>query len=186
MRRTCARASVAGMLAVGLAGCSTTSVSPSAAPTAPLSSVSPAPVLDLQLRPVLDVSTAEAGQCPSTAVASPDPDAAATACSQDRLLVYSLAPAAVTGARVTGLEASPAQGRATVQIRLDPRGGAALSRVTADGALRSSPQSQLAILSHGRVQSAPTVTEQIDGSVMVITGFETLEDAQQAVDFLAS
>jgi preprotein translocase subunit SecD len=48
------------------------------------------------------------------------------------------------------------------------------------------PRNQLALVSHGRVQSAPAITEAIDGNVIVFTGFASVDDAQKALDFLTS
>ena len=142
--------------------------------------------LDLQLRPVLDVATATAGQCGTTPPPTPDPAQPAQLCSQDRTLLVSLGPAAVTGPRVTGLDATMTSRQPQLQVKLDAQGGAALTRATAEGMLLPAPRNQLALVSHGRVQSAPVITEAIDGNVIVFTGFATVEDAQAAADFLAS
>ena len=101
---------LACLAASALAGCSvtTTSVSPTTSAT-PNPSESPAPELDLQLRPVLDIANATAGQCPETPPPSAPAASAAQVCSQDRILLYSLGPAAVTGGSVTGLDATDAE-----------------------------------------------------------------------------
>ena len=179
------------LLAAGaLTGCSvSTTTTPSSVSATPSSSGTPtaeatAPELDLQLRPVLDIANAQAGQCGETPPPTPDPRAPAQLCSQDRILLYSLGPAGVTGARVTSIEATMTSRTPQVQVKLDAQGGASLTRLTAEGMLEPTPRNKLAIVSHGRVQSAPTITDSIDGAVLVITGFPTVEDAQQAVDFL--
>ena len=175
---------------VALSGCSVSTTSTpssvSATPTAAGTSTpgASAPELDLQLRPVLDIANAQAGQCGETPPPTPDPTAPAQLCSQDRILLYSLGPAGVTGARVTSVEATITSRTPQVQVKLDAQGGASLTRLTAEGMLQPTPRNRLAIVSHGRVQSAPTITEAIDGAVLVITGFPTVEDAQRAVDFL--
>jgi preprotein translocase subunit SecD len=173
------------LVAGALAGCSVSTTStPSSVSATPTSSDTPAPELDLQLRPVLDIANAQAGQCGQTAPPTPDPKAPAQLCSQDGILLYSLGPAGVTGARVTSLEATITSRTPQVQVKLDAQGGASLTRLTAEGMLEPTPRNKLAIVSHGRVQSAPTITEPIDGAVLVITGFPTVEDAQTAIDFL--
>lgn len=172
-------------LSVLLGGCSTVSTT-TTTPTTPAtsSSATPARVPDLQLRPVLGLVAAQAGDCPSPAPASPDPGSPAHLCSQDGLVVYSLGPAGVTGDRVTGLVATMTERTPQVQIRLDGEGGAALTRLTAEGMVATPPRNRLAIVSHGRVQSAPTITDSIDGGVLVITGFDSVDAAQKAVNFL--
>lgn len=172
-------------VSVALAGCSavsTTTVAPTT--VAPQPSSSPTHELDLQLRPVLGVANAQAGDCPTPPPATPDPRQPARLCSQDGFLLYSLGPAGVTGARVTGLEATMTERTPQVQVRLDGEGGAALTRLTAQGMVAPPPRDRLAIVSHGRVQSAPTITDSIDGGVLVITGFDSVDAAQKAVDFL--
>jgi preprotein translocase subunit SecD len=170
-----------------LAGCSI-STTTSAAPVsvAPTPSESPTTVLDVQLRPVLDIATATAGQCAVTPPPSPDPAQPAQVCSQDRTLLLSLAAAAVTGQHVTGLEATMTSRQPQLQVKLDAQGGAALTRVTAQGMSQAAPRNQLALVSHGRVQSAPVITEAIDGNLIVFTGFASVDDAQKALDFLTS
>jgi preprotein translocase subunit SecD len=175
------------LAAYAVSGCSvtTTSVSPTTS-GASSASESPVPELDLQLRPVLDIANAASGQCTPTPPPTPSADAPAQVCSQDRILLYSLVPAAVTGRSVTGLDATMTQRTPQVQVKLDAQGGAALTRLTADGMVQPVPRDQMAIVSHGRVQSAPTITEAIDGNVLVITGFASVDDAQKAIDFLVS
>jgi hypothetical protein len=173
------------LVAAALAGCSVSTTStPAQASAGPTISASPTPELDLQLRPVLDIGNAQAGQCGATPPPTPDPGQAARLCSQDRILLYSLGPAGVSGARVTSLDATMTSRTPQVQVKLDAQGGASLTRMTVEGMLEPAPRNRLAIVSHGRVQSAPTITEPIDTSVLVITGFGTVADAQTAVDFL--
>jgi preprotein translocase subunit SecD len=172
---------------LAVAGCSiSTTTSAATVSVAPTPTDSPTPVLDLQLRPVLDVATATAGQCDATPPPSPDPAQPAQVCSQDRTLLLSLGPAAVTGEHVTGLDATMTSRRPQLQVKLDAQGGAALTRVTAEGMSQPAPRNRLALVSHGRVQSAPVITETIDGNVMVFTGFASVDDAQKALDFLTS
>jgi preprotein translocase subunit SecD len=172
---------------LAVAGCSiATTTSAATVSVAPTPTDSPTPVLDLQLRPVLDVATATAGQCDATPPPSPDPAQPAQVCSQDRTLLLSLGPAAVTGERVTGLDATMTSRQPQLQIKLDAQGGASLTRTTAEGMLLPEPRNQLALVSHGRVQSAPAITEPIDGNVIVFTGFASVDDAQKALDFLTS
>jgi len=186
-RSTTATALLACLAAYAVTGCSvtTTSVSPTiSATSAP--SESAQPELDLQLRPVLDIANATAGQCTPTPPPSPPAAQPAQVCSQDRILLYSLGPAEVTGGSVTGLDATMTSRTPQVQVKLDAKGGASLTRLTADGMGQPVPRNQMAIVSHGRVQSAPTITEAIDGNVLVVTGFATVDDAQKAIDFLVS
>ena len=188
LRRSTTTGVLLACLAVSaVTGCSvtTTSVSPTTSATQ-AASESPAPELDLQLRPVLDIANATAGQCTETPPPSPPAADPAQVCSQDRILLYSLGPAAVTGGSVTGLDATVTSRTPQVQVKLDAQGGASLTRLTADGMTQPVPRNQMAIVSHGRVQSAPTITEAIDGNVLVITGFASVDDAQKAIDFLVS
>ena len=57
-------------------------------------------------------------------------------------------------------------------------------RVTSDAATASPPRNQVALVSHGRVQAALPVTDAIDGQVLEITGFDSLQAAQQAAALL--
>jgi preprotein translocase subunit SecD len=190
VRATALVASVSLVAAGALGGCSvSTTTTPSSVSATPTASGTPspeatAPELDLQLRPVLDIANAQAGQCGETPPPTPDPQAPAQLCSQDRILLYSLGPAGVTGARVTSVEATMTSRTPQIQVKLDAQGGASLTRLTAEGMVQPAPRNRLAIVSHGRVQSAPAITDVIDGAVLVITGFPTVEDAQTAVDFL--
>jgi hypothetical protein len=174
---------LAALLLGGCSVVSTTTTAPTAAPD-PLTSVSPAPALDLQLRPVLGVEKSGVADCTITAPPNPDPAVTASLCSEDLAYVYSLGPAAVSGARVTGLETSLQGGRPVIQVRLDPRGASELSLITAQVMAEAVPRSQLAIVAHGRVQSAPVISEQIDGGVMILSGFATEAEAQGAINFL--
>jgi len=186
---TAARRTTTALLVVpvvlALAGCSI-STTTSAAPVsvAPTPSESPQPELDLQLRPVLDIASATAGQCGESRPSTPDPAQPAQVCSEDRTLLLSLGPAAVTGARVTGMEPTMTSRQPQLQIKLDAQGGASLTRVTAEGMLQPEPRNKLALVSHGRVQAAPTITEAIDGNVLVLTGFATVDDAAAARDLI--
>ena len=168
-----------------LTGCSvSTTTTPATSSLAATPSESPSPELDLQLRPVLDIANAEAGQCGATPPATPDPRSDAQLCSQDRILLYTLGPAGVAGARVTSVEATITSRTPQVQVKLDAEGGASLTRMTVEGMLAPAPRNRVAIVSHGRVQSAPVVTDSIDGGVFVLTGFDSMDAAQKAVDFL--
>jgi preprotein translocase subunit SecD len=186
---TAARRTTTALLVVpvvlALAGCSI-STTTSAAPVsvAPTPSESPQPQLDLQMRPVLDIASATAGQCGESRPSTPDPAQPAQVCSEDRTLLLSLGPAAVTGARVTGLDATMTSRQPQLQIKLDAQGGASLTRMTAEGVLLPEPRNQLALVSHGRVQAAPRITETLDTSILVITGFATVADAEAARDLL--
>jgi preprotein translocase subunit SecD len=182
--------------ALALTSCTTVDHTSTAASVEPVPTESPAAVLDIQLRGVLDVANAEAGQCPQPAVAgsaapSPTPttppaSSQATLCSADRTLVYTLAPAAVPGEQVSDIAAVSNAGSPAVQITVTPQGGAALSRLSATAMVASPPRSQIAIVSHGLVQVALPVTEQIDGRVLDVNGFDSQDAAQQAVDLLTS
>jgi len=175
----------AGALVVLVAGCSTFDSTRTTPTLDPLPTESAAPVLDLQLRAVLAVTPATVGACPAVRLTTPAAAAPATACSQDRTLVYSLAPASVTGDRVTSVEVVYQGGQPVVEVKLDPRGTAELSAVSGAAMVQQPPRSQLALVSHGRVQTAPTVTDQLDGGIFLLSGFATADAAQLAVDALS-
>jgi preprotein translocase subunit SecD len=186
---TAARRTSTALLVVpvvlALAGCSiSTTTSSAPVVVSPTPSESPQPELDLQMRPVLDVASATAGQCGETRPPTPDPAQPAQICSEDRTLLLSLGPAAVTGARVTGLDATMTSRQPQLQIKLDAQGGASLTRMTAEGMLLPEPRNQLALVSHGRVQAAPRITETIDTSILVLTGLAAVADAEAARDLL--
>lgn len=169
---------------LALSGCSVSTTSSNAVEVNdPMAQETPEPELDLQLRPVEGVSRAATAPCPSPPPLTPPAREPATVCSSDGRLTYSLGSAAVTGAQVTSLEALYSAGGPVVQVKLDARGSAALRRITLEGSLRE-PQSQLAIVSHGRVLAAPVIGEEIDGGVLLITGFDTIEAAQGAVAYI--
>jgi len=187
MRRTRLRAvAAAALCAAAVSGCSISTTSSTTVPAAePVASRSPVPVLDLQLRPVESVSEAEPGDCPSLPARTPDPSAAATVCSNDGRVSYDLAPAAVTGERVTSIEAIASVNGPIIQVKLDARGSAAPRTTTLAGSL-ADPQPRLAIVTHGGVLAAPTMTEELDGGVLLISGFESLEKAQEVVTYVTS
>jgi preprotein translocase subunit SecD len=181
--------------AAALAGCSVTttstdplaSLSPtSASPSgAPATSGTAEEALDLQLRPVVSQRPAEADECTTApAPTTPPPRQAATLCSSDRSTVYELKPAAVAGDRVTSIEPISSVDGPIIQVKYDAMGGSALRTVTLAGSL-ADPQPALAIVSQGVVLGAPTMSEEIDGGVLVISGFATLDQAKSAVAFIA-
>ena len=172
---------------VALAGCSTVATTSTAPTAAPLVTAPPsAPVVDLQVRPVLDVRSATPGECPSTPLTTPAPAAAASLCSQDRTSIFSLAPAELTGQRVTDVSAAWESGYPVVELRFDPQGAATLSRVTGQVVSDAAAAPRLALVSHGRVQKTAAIIDQITDGVMVLSGFQSGDAAQQAADFLQS
>ena len=187
------RAAVGVLLVpIALAGCSisTTSTDPfvsgSATPTAVSSAKSsgtPAPALDLQLRPVLGGARAGAAGCASPAPPTPPREVPATLCSGDRSVSYDLGPAAVTGDRVTSVRAIASVDGPIVQVKLDAQGAASLRTVTLAGSL-ATPQPSLAIVTRGQVLAAPVMTEELDGGVLLISGFDTLEQAQGVLRYV--
>ena len=184
MTRRVAAVVVALLLAPAASGCTVVAHS-STLPTAePVPVESPAPTVDAQLRQVLDVANAHAGDCGTTAPPTPDARTATSLCSADRTLLYSLAPAAVSGPEVSDVQAVFSSARPVVRITVTPQGGAGLVRVTSDAMNSSPPRNQVALVSHGRVQAALPVTEAIDGQVLEITGFDSLQAAQQAAALL--
>jgi preprotein translocase subunit SecD len=110
-----------------------------------------------------------------------------SACSTDGTNLYSLGPAVVSGEQVASVtvQDSATGGTAEIQVALNDAGTAALSTMTTDLAGKASPQSQLAVYVHGRVQSAPTVMAPITTGSVTITGDFTKAQAQQIVDGLA-
>jgi preprotein translocase subunit SecD len=183
-RRRCAAALVVALVVPAASGCTVVTHSSTLPTSEPVPVDSPAPTVDAQLRQVLDVATAQAGQCDATAPPTPDPRAATSLCSADRTLYYSLAPAAVSGPEVSDVQAVFSSARPVVRITVTLQGAAGLVRVTSDAATASPPRNQVALVSHGRVQAALPVTDAIDGQVLEITGFDSLQAAQQAAALL--
>lgn len=191
-RRTLLGAVAALGAAAALAGCSVTttsqsalaSLTPSQSPSA-ASSGSAAPTLDLQLRPVVSQRPADAEECPAKPLPpTPAPRQPATLCSSDLSTVFELKPAAVTGESVVQIEPRSTGRGVVIQVRYDAQGGNALRTVTLAGSLED-PQGALAIVSHGRVLGAPTMGEEIDGGVLEISGFATLDQAKATLGFIA-
>ena len=71
-----------------------------------------------------------------------------------------------------------------VRVRLDVKGATSLSNLSLHASQEPAPRSKLAIVSHGRVQAAPVMTDQIAGGILDISGFESAQAAQTALDFL--
>ena len=178
-------ASAALLSTLGVSGCSVVDHTSTAPTVEPVPTGSTAPALDVQLRPVLAVSNAAAGQCPVTATTPPAADEASL-CSADRTLLYRVGPAGFDGPEVGSVEAAWASGSPVVRITVNPQGGAGLVRLTSEAVSATPPRNQVALVSHGRVQAALPVSETIDGRVLDINGFATQEAAQQAVDLLTS
>ena len=179
-------AALAGLCAVTVSACSVTTTSSTTVPAAePVTSSSPDPVLDLQLRPVESVARAETGACPTLPSLTPNASATATLCSNDGRVSYDLAPAAVTGLGVTSIEALNSANGPVIQIKLDAMGGAALRTTTLRGSL-ADPQPRLAIVTHGGVLAAPTMTAELDGGVLLVSGFESIDKANEVVDYITA
>ena len=140
--------------------------------------------VDFQLRQVLGIEPGDPTRCPSGKVATPPALAPATLCSQDGTLVYTLAPAAVDGNRPTSIEVAGSSLGPVVRVRLDVKGATSLSNLTLRASQEAAPRSKLAIVSHGRVQAAPVMTDQVAGGILDISGFETAQAAQAALDFI--
>lgn len=187
--RTRATAVVLPVAALVLAGCGiSTSSKPAVSDFNPLGpgpsatgSGTAAPTgPDLQLRPVLAAARAEAGQCPKGDPPSPPRSEPATLCTADLTTVLSLGPAVVDGEQVRKVDAGTIADANVVRVELDTNGGTALSNETLRLSQEQSPKNWLAIVSHGRVQTAPVVTDQISGGILDITGFETADAARSA------
>lgn len=179
-------ATAVALCVAAVSGCSISTTSSTTVPVVePVASSSPEPVLDLQLRPVESIARAEPGACPTLPARTPNATATATLCSNDGKLAYDLATAAVTGQRVTSIEALDSGGGPVIQIKLDAMGGASLRSTTLRGSL-ADPQPRLAIVTHGGVLAAPTMTDELDGGVLLVSGFESLEKAQEVVDYVTS
>jgi preprotein translocase subunit SecD len=186
IRRRCAAVLVMALVGPAASGCTVVTHSSTLPTSEPVPVDSPAPTVDAQLRQVLDVANAQAGQCGDTPPATPDPKTPASLCSADRVLLFSLGPAAVSGPEVSDVQAVFSSARPVVRITVTPQGAAGLVRVTSDAATASPPRNEVALVSHGRVQAALPVTDAIDGQVLEITGFDSLQAAQQAAALLLS
>ena len=182
--RRCAAVVLAGLLVAAVSGCTTVDHTSTEASALPAPTGSTAPTYEVQLRGVLDVANAQTGECGTTAPPTPEPQQQATLCSADLVLVYTLAPAAVSGSEVTGVEAVFSSARPVVRITVSPQGGAGLVRVTSEAMNASPPRNQLALVSRGRVQTAVPVTDTIDGQVLESSGFESIDAAGAAAALL--
>jgi len=168
-----------------LSACTTVDHTSTGASAIPAPTGSPAPAAyDLQLRGVLDVANAQTGQCSVPAPPTPDAAQQASLCSADRTLLYTLAPAAVAGAEVSSVEAVFSSARPVVRVSVTPQGGAGLVRLTTEASTASPPRNQVALVSGGRVQTALPVTDTIDGQVLEITGFDSIDAARAAAALL--
>ena len=180
----CAAGMLAALLVAAVSGCTTVDHTSTEATALPAPTGSTAPTYEVQLRGVLDVANAHTGQCGTTAPPMPEPSQQATLCSADLVLVYTLAPAAVSGSEVTGVEAVFSSARPVVRITVSPQGGAGLVRVTSQAMNATPPRNQLALVSRGRVQTAVPVTDTIDGQVLEISGFDSIDAARAAAALL--
>lgn len=135
---------------------------------------------DLQLRPVLTVERAALGDCPKADPPTPPAGEPATLCSADLTTVLGLGPAVVSGPHVKSVDAGTVGDTPTVRVALDVTGATALANSTLRLSQQPSPRDLLAVVSHGRVQSAPVVTDQITGGVLDLSGFATADDARAA------
>jgi len=182
--RRCAAGLLGALLMAAVSGCTTVDHTSTEASALPAPTGSTAPTYEVQLRGVLDVANAQTGECGTDAPPTPEPRQQATLCSADLVLVYTLAPAAVSGSEVTGVEAVFSSARPVVRITVSPQGGAGLVRVTNEAMNASPPRNQLALVSRGRVQTAVPVTDTIDGQVLEISGFDTIDAARAAAALL--
>jgi len=182
--RRCAAGLLGALLMAAVSGCTTVDHTSTEASALPAPTGSTAPTYEVQLRGVLDVANAQSGECGTDAPPTPEPRQQATLCSADLVLVYTLAPAAVSGSEVTGVEAVFSSARPVVRITVSPQGGAGLVRVTNEAMNASPPRNQLALVSRGRVQTAVPVTDTIDGQVLEISGFDTIDAARAAAALL--
>ena len=146
----------------------------------------PPAVPDLQLRPVTGVHNATTGECSPNPPQTPPPRQAATLCSADLTYVLDLDPAVVDAEEVTSIDAGTLHGGPTVRIFLDVNGATALSNATLRMSTESSPRNWLAVVSQGRVQSAPVVTDQLDGGIVDLTGFADTDAARAAALLLGN
>ena len=185
--RRSARRAAATLLSLVLCGCSGLPVSVGTATAPPtidgLPSDSPSVTLDVQIRSVSSQRAAPAGTCPEDAT-TPPAHVDAQLCSADRTVIYDVGPAAVSGSDIADISSVPHGSGFAVRITLTPQGRAGLSRLTAVAMVASPPVNQLALVSHGRVQVALPVSEQIDGGVLDISGFTSESAAREAADLL--
>jgi preprotein translocase subunit SecD len=188
--RVGSRLLAAVVAAAVVAGCSisTTDVDPLASPTPSTTvpagpSASAPPELDLQLRPVVSADRPAPEQCAELPARTPEARAPATLCSNDGRVSYDLEPAAVKGGSVTSIEVLESATGPVIQVKLDAQGATALRTTTLRGSLQD-PQPMLAIVTHGGVLAAPTMTEELDGGVLLVSGWDSREQAQEVVDYI--
>lgn len=102
------------------------------------------------------------------------------ACSADGTILYTLGPAAVTGAEVSDVRVQPdASNGYAVTVTFSDSGASAFQALTRHLAAQAAPRNQFAFYVRGVVQSSPFVSEQINGGTTEITGFPSESQANQ-------
>lgn len=119
----------------------------------------------------------EPGACATTSATTATPDG--TACGSDGIR-YTLGKVELDGSRVSEVKAA-LRDTWYVGLSLDQEGARLFDRLTTDLAAKTPPQNQLAIVVHGRVVTAPTVSAPISGGKVEITGNFTKKDAEKLV-----
>lgn len=119
----------------------------------------------------------EPGACATTSATTTTPDG--TACGSDGVR-YTLGKVELDGSRVSEVKAA-LRDTWYVGLSLDQEGARLFDRLTTDLAAQTPPQNQLAIVIHGRVVTAPTVSAPITGGKVEITGNFTKKDAEKLV-----
>ncbi len=126
----------------------------------------------LQLRPVLEVSTAPPAGCP-TPDPSPSPDLPVTACTSDGLQQFQLGPAVIGVADIQKVAIEPAVEGGDlfgVDVTLDTAGAASLAGLTRSLVDNPPPTNQMAVLINGVVNSAPLVESTITDGLVQVSG----------------
>lgn len=131
----------------------------------------------LEMRPVLGVTTAPGGCTVAAPTTSGALDEASTACSPDGVITYALGPARLTGGSVSSAEATDAGSNRQIVIRLTALGRRLFTQLTRELSTKPAPTNEVAVVLDGIVLSAPQVQGVIVGDTQ-ISGDFTSEQAR--------
>lgn len=122
-----------------------------------------------QLRPVLTAHALAGRDCTVSSSLAENLSEQIQACSADKRTEYLLGPAAVTGDQVTQVSASSTGSalQTNISVTFDDAGASALQTMSQTLSKQSAPQSSMAVLLRGEVQSTPMFVEPVTGNVAI-------------------